>query len=175
MACNYFGLPWRCILRYSFSLFVVTDCDQQEIAKVFNDNYDFLVNYTLNGITRDEQRKALCNELSYCNPAVRVIKGAAYRTAKAQRTIDNGILSAEGCVMACITEKDFVCRDLDYFVSDGGKCALYSTTGFVFRQDIDANSPFYVGDNKAADHYIIYQRDEDPTPCIVTGKYSTYL
>lgn len=77
--------------------------------------------------------------------------------------------------MACITEKDFVCRDCDYFFGDGGKCALYNTTGFVYSLTPTTEHQLYVGDNGASNHYIVYQKDENPTPCVVDGMYETNM
>lgn len=67
--------------------------------------------------------------------------------------------------MACLTEKEFVCNDVDYFERDGGKCALYETQGLVFELAGDTKHPHYVGDNPASDHYTIYKKGESPDSC----------
>ncbi|XP_067942526.1 uncharacterized protein [Watersipora subatra] len=146
--------------EHPVSLGTFTNCDDIEISNAFTDEYNFKVNYTT------ENRRY---QLSW----VRVVQRAAYRDAQAQRTIENGVVLAEGCVMACITEKDFVCRDCDFFVADGGKCALYETTGLLFNDDPTTTHPLYVGDNPASVHYTIYKREEFPIPCNVTnGEYA---
>lgn len=159
-------VPESCTSLFS-CLLAVTFCDDIEIAKVFDEGFNFKVNYSVGAVDRN----------SYQLSAVRVVPRAAYRTAQAQRTIQESVLSPEGCVMACLTEKDFICRDCDYFIGNSGKCALYNTTGYVFQENPDPNnfSPFYVGDNSASNHYIIYKRGEDPTPCTAPRKPFIYL
>jgi len=140
--------------------FLVTDCDKLEIENVFTSDFQFLDPYRIDKVDKSD----------YSNPNVRVVTKSAYRNAKAIRTVENKILSAEGCVLACITEKEFVCRDLDYFKGDGGKCALYNTTGPLYLEDPTTTDPFYVGDNPASDHYILYKSKEVPIACNDEGR-----
>lgn len=124
---------------------------------MFSESYALLSNYT------DAGKNA------YNDPSVRLQSNAGYRQLAPNRTIEKRVLTAGGCLMACITEEEFFCREVDYFERDGGKCALYATEGFIYAQAKDVpfntDNPRYVGDLTASDHYTLYKRGEKQEPC----------
>lgn len=134
---------------------VVTSCDETNLRHVFDENFQFKKSYDVKSNNRN----------LYRNNETRAIEGAAYRSAKANREVEKKVLSAESCVLACLTEKDFKCRECDYFQRDGGKCALYATKGKVFQEDPTGAHDNYVGDLPSSDHYILYKNYEEVPDC----------
>ncbi|KAF6031904.1 hypothetical protein EB796_009806 [Bugula neritina] len=128
---------------HPFSLGTFTKCDEEEISKVFDSNFHLLESFS--------------NE--------RVHGTTAFRTRPAKRSIERDALSAEGCVMACLTEKEFVCRACDYFQANAGKCALHNITAYVYSENpfLGELHPDYAGNNVASTHYRIYL-PEEPNP-----------
>lgn len=131
-----------------------------EIARVFTADYTTNINFTV-----DEQHRGLEGDRDW----VRATYEASYRNIHANRTIDKNVVSVEGCLMACITEKAFFCHNVDYFERDGGKCALYAKASLVFVEASDTTQntahPYYVGDNPSSDHYRLYKSGESKETC----------
>lgn len=99
------------------------------------------------------------------------LRNYAYRYETPDRTITKDIYTAAACIMACVAEKDFICRELDYFRADGGVCALYDTNGNYGN----SRDPFFVGNSASSDHYRVYKGRDGPPACNVTGSHYPLL
>ena len=125
------------------------------MTRAFDDNFQLNSNYTF-----------FDDRWSIDTRATKVyLKNYAYRYETPDRTIEKDIYSAGACIMACVAEKDFLCKELDYFRADGGVCALYDTIGNYG----DSRHPLFVGNSASSDHYRIYRGRDTPPPCNVTG------
>lgn len=142
-----------------------TSCDNVEIDRVFTDDFKFLVNYTADALSNPNPKF----NGAYNDPAVRFTPKTGYRRLAPNRATEKGVLTVAGCLMACVTEKEFFCREVDYFERDGGKCALYATKGLIYNQagnvEGTTDNSRYVGNLVASDHYVLYKTGETKEPC----------
>lgn len=81
--------------------------------------------------------------------------------------IESDIVTLEACFMACITTKEFVCREFDYYKTDSGVCALHMVNG-VYGNTKDR---LFVGTNPSSDHYKLFPGGKQPPPCNLTSKF----
>ena len=138
-------------------MFLDTDCDKEKIKRVFTEDFVLHRNYSF--FNKSSNLDVRASKL--------FLRDASFVSAKPSRLVSKGIYSAETCILACITEKEFVCFECDYFKSDGGVCALYNLTG-NYGNTFD---PLFVGFSRSSDHYRLYKGGRDvPPPCNISGR-----
>lgn len=95
------------------------------------------------------------------------LHGYAVRdNTEASRRIGENVYDRRGCILACLNEKDFECRAVDFYWGDGGVCTLFNVSGQIHH-----DKPNYVSKHNGADHYKIYKEDEVKPYCNTTGRH----
>lgn len=129
------------------------------MKRVFDEDLNFFPNYT----TWDRS----WNFNTRANSPYQL--GYSFRYSLPDLKVERDTLTPKGCFMACITLKQFVCREFDFYKGDSGVCGLHKNNGNYG----DINSKLFVGSNPSSDHYKLYAFGAEPPACNLTGNAIT--
>lgn len=128
------------------------------MRRAFDDEYNLFANYSvwnrnsLNAIARGYYAK-----------------GFSFRNTVAANTkISSDIVTLRGCFTACITMKDYICREFDFYKTENNICSLFTYNGNFG----DTRNPYFVGNNPSSSHYTILKGSESLPECDLTRKSS---